>query len=134
MGAPLSVGLLTRMATARPVSQGCLVRRHKVRSPSALSSLSIVDKFETMDLTAAPDIGIGKEVKILSFQNQSMIKGLKPFSFPYYIFNLIPMIFVLIGIPFLLSSIVPALKSYNLYKNGIIFSLIIVFTISNKGL
>lgn len=80
----------------------------------------VSDKFETLDLDKIADLDAGSEIKILEYQNQSMIKGLTPFSFPVQLFYLLPGIFLTVGIPFLLIGLIPALKTFQLYKNGIV--------------
>jgi hypothetical protein len=80
----------------------------------------IADKFETLDLEKIAAFSIGQEIKVLVNQNQSIIKGLKPFSFPTGLFLLFPVIFLLIGIPMLLVGILPALRTFNLYKTGLV--------------
>ncbi len=77
-------------------------------------------KFETFDLDKTSNYNTGSNIKILVYQNQTMIKGLKPFLFPYYIFYLIPLVFAFIGIIFLWIGFAPALKIFNLYKTGIV--------------
>lgn len=81
---------------------------------------SISDKFETFDLEKAADYKVGGEISVLAYQNQSMIKDLKPYGFPVFIFYLIPLIFFTIGLIFLLITLPPALKIYNLYKTGFV--------------
>lgn len=80
----------------------------------------VVDKFETFDLDKIANVNVGSEIAILVYQNQSMVKGLTPFSFPFYIFYLFPGIFLAVGIPFLLIGLVPALRTFQLYKTGIV--------------
>lgn len=80
----------------------------------------IADKFETFDLEKTAQFKEGTSIKILEHQGQTMIKGLKPFGFPFYIFYFIPTLFLLIGIPFLLVGLIPALKTFNLYRTGIV--------------
>ena len=80
----------------------------------------ISDKFETLDLEKVTNFSKGTKITILFYQNQTMIKGLKPFAFPVYIFFLFPVLFLLFGLPLLLIGLIPALRIYNLYKTGII--------------
>jgi hypothetical protein len=80
----------------------------------------ISDKFETLDLDKITNVNVGSEITILVYQNQSMIKGLTPFSFPIHLFYLFPGIFLTIGIPFLLIGFIPALRTFNLYKTGVV--------------
>jgi hypothetical protein len=49
-----------------------------------------------------------------------MISGLTSFIFPVQLFYLFPVLFLAIGLPALLSGLIPALKTFNLYKYGII--------------
>lgn len=94
----------------------------------------ITDKFETLDREITKSFRVGDSVNVLSYNNQSAIKGLEPFSFPFHLFYILPAIFLLIGIPFLLIGLIPALKTFNLYKTGIIKEANVVSIESNGGL
>ena len=94
----------------------------------------VSDKFQTMDFDKTQNIKIGDEVKIKMFENQSKISGLKPFCFPFYIFYLLPLIFFIIGVIFLLTALRPSLREYNLYKYGIIKDANIISIILNSGI
>jgi len=94
----------------------------------------ITDKFETLDLDKINDFAVGTEVKILTYQGQSVIKGLTSFSFPFYLFYILPAIFLIVGIPLLLAGLIPALKTYNLYKKGVIKEAYIVSINSQDGM
>jgi len=97
------------------------------------NGISCTDKFETLDLEKTTDYTIGKEIKILVYQNQTMIKGLEPFSFPVYFFYILPIMFLIIGSILLLIGLIPALKTLNLYKTGVVKEAHIVSIISNAG-
>jgi hypothetical protein len=81
---------------------------------------TVTDKFETLDLDKVGNVNVGSEIAVLVYRNQSIIKGLTPFSFPVGLFYILPGIFLTVGIPFLLIGLVPALRTFNLYKTGII--------------
>jgi hypothetical protein len=95
-----------------------------------LSGKTINDKFKTLDLDSTPKIGT--DIKILAYQNQSMIKGLDTFNFPANLFFILPGMFLLIGLPLLLIGLIPALKTFNLYKTGIVKKAF-VFSITSRA-
>jgi len=95
---------------------------------------TISDKFETLDREITKSYEVGKVITVLSYNNQSVIKSLEPFGFPFGMFLIMPAIFLLIGIPFLLIGLIPALKTFNLYKTGIIMDANVVSIESNGGL
>jgi hypothetical protein len=76
------------------------------------------DRFQTMELAKVSSLKQGDTIGIKALNGQSIIASLEPFSFPFHFFFIIPGIFLLIGIPFLLIGLLPALKIYNLYKHG----------------
>lgn len=94
---------------------------------------NISDKFETLDLEKITNLNVGSKIKILEYQNQSMIKDLRPFSFPVYLFYLFPVLFLLFGVPLLLIGLIPALRIFNLYKTGIIKEAHIIAMSPNSG-
>lgn len=77
------------------------------------------DKFKTLTDAHHPVFKIGDSVNIKIYNGESVIKDLKPFTFPIYFFYFLPLMFLLIGIPFFLIGLLPVLKNYRLYKTGI---------------
>jgi hypothetical protein len=75
------------------------------------------DNFQTM---GKHQFKVGDIIQIKTMNGQSIIPTLEPFSFPYQLFLLVPAIFFVIGMPFLLVGLIPAIKNYKLYKNGIV--------------
>lgn len=80
----------------------------------------VIDQFKTLEADKIADLKIGTQVKIKSFENQSVLKDIKPFVFPILFIFILPFIFLIIGIPFFLMSVLPSLRNYSLYKNGIV--------------
>ena len=78
-----------------------------------------IDKFKTLTKTDNPVFKIGDSINIKAYNDESVIKNLKPFSFPINLSYILPSIFLLIGIPFFLIGLLAVLKHYRLYKNGI---------------
>ena len=76
-------------------------------------------KFKTLTNANNPIFKIGDSINIKSYNGESVIKNLKPFSFPINQFYILPLIFLLIGFPFFLIGLLPVFKQYRLYKNGI---------------
>ncbi|AMR31786.1 hypothetical protein A0256_10320 [Mucilaginibacter sp. PAMC 26640] len=80
------------------------------------------DKFETLGSEKITALGLdsSKTATVFVYKNQSVVKDLDQFSFPIDTFYILPGIFLLIGIPFLLIGLIPALRVYNLYKTGLV--------------
>lgn len=76
------------------------------------------DKLQTMDLEKAQAIAIGSSVKIKAYNGESVITGLKSFSFPIQYLFMLPGTFFILGSVFLTINLIPALKNFRLYKNG----------------
>jgi hypothetical protein len=93
-----------------------------------------LDKFQTIDLEKTNELKIGSEVKIKAFGNQSKIQDLAPFSFPFYLFYILPLIFFVLGSVFLAIGLIPALRDYNLYKHGVVKEGTIISLTPNSGL
>lgn len=77
------------------------------------------DKFKTLANANNPVFKIGDSINIKIYNGESVIRGLKAFTFPVYIFYILPFMFLLIGIPFFLIGLLPVIKNYRLYKTGI---------------
>lgn len=75
-------------------------------------------KFKTLSNSNNKLFEIGDTINIKSLNAETVIKNLKPFSFPIALFYLIPLIFLIVGIPFFIVGLMPALRHYRLYKNG----------------
>jgi len=93
-----------------------------------LAGKNITDKFMTIDLDKVNRMNIGDTVPIKAYNNESVITILEPFSFPIYLFLLLPGGFLLIGSIFLLIGLVPALKNFRLYKYGVLREATLVAT------
>ena len=78
------------------------------------------DKFQTMDLDKVSRLQAGDTITVKTLGQESVIPSLEPFSFPFEFFFILPGIFLLIGIPFLLIGLLPALRDYRLYKHGLV--------------
>ncbi len=105
----------------------------KISYEFSKNGITTTDKFQTMELEKTNAMKVGSEIKIKVFNNQSKIQNLKPFSFPIYVFYIMPLIFLLLGIPFFLMGLIPALKEYKLYKYGMIKEGTIISLHLNSG-
>jgi len=85
-----------------------------------LNGKNFTDIFQTMDLDKAAAIEMSDNVTIKVYKGQSIITGFEPFTFPMYIFFLFPLPFFMIGSIFLCIALLPALKNYKLYRDGIL--------------
>jgi len=76
------------------------------------------DKFKTLSKSVLTNFKIGDSVNIKLYNGESVIINLEPYSFPYILLYLLPLIFLFVGIPNLLIGLFPTIKSYKLYKSG----------------
>ena len=91
----------------------------------------VSDKFATFDLEKSSNFSVGGTVQVLSYNNQSVIKNLKPFSFPFGLFFILPGVFLTLGVSLLLVALLPALKKINLYKTGRVEDAYLISIVSN---
>lgn len=75
-------------------------------------------KFKTLNPDKIERLKIGDEIEIKYLENDSIIPSLEQFKFPYYMFYSVPLIFFLIGSPFLARVFIQVRREVNLYKYG----------------
>lgn len=92
------------------------------------------DKFQTLDLKKTNEMKIGSEIKIKTFENQSKIQNLESFTFPFYVFYILPFIFFTLGSIFSFIGLIPVFRDYNLYKNGIVKEATLISMVANSGM
>lgn len=92
------------------------------------------DAFQTMDFYKVQDFKVERKIQIKIFENESKIQNLKPFAFPFFVFYILPFIFFTLGLIFLIIGVIPVLKDYELYKNGVVKEGFIISMIPNSGL
>lgn len=81
------------------------------------------DQFMTTDWRHASDLNDGDEIVVIANDEMSKIKGFSTMQIPYqmfYIFYIFPVLVLLVGIILILIGLIPALKIYNIYKNGVV--------------
>ena len=78
------------------------------------------DKLQTLEIEKVEKLSAGNNVIVKVLDNESVIEGIEPFSFPFEMFYLLPLVFLLVGVPLLLTALLPALRDFKLYKSGII--------------
>ncbi|GAB4045026.1 hypothetical protein GCM10028774_66150 [Spirosoma jeollabukense] len=105
----------------------------RIRYEYSMDGVTKLDRFQTFDLDKTNDMKIGSEILIKVLGNESKIKNLEPYVFPYNIFYLFPLLFFLIGLPFFLYGLIPALREYDLHKNGNIKEGTIISLIDNTS-
>jgi hypothetical protein len=125
-----------KITDLRPVKNVTINEEHPLRISYEFMDNGITknDKFQTMDLEKTNAMKIGDEIKIKTFENQSKIQNLESFTFPFYVFYILPFIFFILGSIFCVIGLIPALKDYNLYKNGIVKDATIISMVPNAGL
>ena len=75
-------------------------------------------KYKVLEERRIAKLHIGKSIAIKTFNGSSIIKDLKPYNFPIWLFLLIPLSLLLIGLPFLIYAILKLKKELELYKFG----------------
>lgn len=74
------------------------------------------DKFKTLTGPDKQVFKVGDTLNIKLYNGETMIKNLESYSFPYFMFYIIPLLLLLMGIPFLLMGLLPVLKKYQTMK------------------
>jgi hypothetical protein len=91
-------------------------------------------KYKVLEQRKIAQMEIGDDLEIKVFEGSSIIKGLKPYDFPFGLFMLIPLPFLLMGSPFLIYAIVHLKRELKLYKLGKVAQGKIVSLIPKPGL
>ena len=125
-----------KITDLQPVNNVSINGKHPLRISYEYLEKGVTksDKFQTMDLDKTNEMKIGSEIKIKNFENQTKIQNLEPFTFPLYLFYILPLIFFILGSIFSLIGLIPALRDYNLYKNGIVKEATLISMVPNSGL
>ena len=125
-----------KITDLQPVNNVSINGKHPLRISYEYLEKGVTksDKFQTMDLDKTIKMKIGSEIKIKNFKNQTKIQNLEPFTFPLYLFYILPLIFFILGSIFSLIGLIPALRDYNLYKNGIVKEATLISMVPNSGL
>ena len=128
--------LNAKITDLRPVNNVTINGEHPLRISYEYleNGLTKSDKFQTMDLEKTNEMKIGSEIKIKTFENQSKIQNLESFTFPFYVFYILPLIFFILGSIFSFIGLIPALRDYNLYKNGVVKEATLISMVPNSGL
>lgn len=125
-----------KITDLQPVNNVSINGKHPLRISYEYLEKGVTksDKFQTMDLDKTNKMKIGSEIKIKNFENQTKIQNLESFTFPLYLFYILPLIFFILGSIFSLIGLIPALRDYNLYKNGIVKEATLISMVANSGL
>ncbi|MCD6068311.1 MAG: hypothetical protein K0S33_3137 [Bacteroidetes bacterium] len=94
----------------------------------------VVDKFETFDLDRINSPWKGSTVIIKHLNGKSVIQGLNKFNYPYIVFYAVPLLFIILVLPFFLLFFISSLKRYLLYKNGEVKDATIISVEEKSGL
>jgi hypothetical protein len=74
------------------------------------NNINYEDKFQTIDIQMLNDLNKSDSIKIIIFKDQSIIKDLTPYSFPFRILWPIPLMFLVVGFPLFLIGHFAAIK------------------------
>jgi hypothetical protein len=77
-------------------------------------------KFTTLAPDAVARMQVGDSIPIKHLNGQSAITNLEPFAFPFMIFYIVPLIFLLMGVPCVLLLIKQTLRDIHIVKYGTI--------------
>jgi len=91
-------------------------------------------KYKVLEKRKVEKLEIGDNMVIKEFNGNSIIKGLKPYDFSTELFLLFPIPFLIIGLPFLIYSILNLKKELKLYKFGKVSKGKIISMIPKSGL
>lgn len=75
-------------------------------------------KYKVLEERKIAKLEIGDDIEIKEHEGNSIIVGLKPYDFGMGFFLLFPIPFLIVGLPFLIYSILNLKKELNLYKFG----------------
>ncbi|MDF1695464.1 MAG: hypothetical protein P1U56_06515 [Saprospiraceae bacterium] len=91
-------------------------------------------QYRTLSENKAKGLTIGDEIQIKTLEGNSVIQNLKPFRFPTEFLKYIPLVFFLIGLPFLIYAFYTLQKEIMLYKNGRVAKGKIISMIQKKSI
>lgn len=125
-----------KITDLRPVNNVSINGEHPIRICYEYLEKGLIksDKFQTLDLEKTNEMKIGSEIKIKTFENQSKIQNLESFTFPFYIFFILPLFFFILGSIFSFIGLIPAMRDYNLYKNGVVKEATLISMVPNSGM
>ena len=128
--------LNAKITDLRPVNNVTINGEHPLRISYEYldKGLTKSDKFQTMDLEKTNEMKIGSAIKINAYENQSKIQNLESFTIAFYVFYILPLIFFILGSIFSFIGLIPALRDYNLYKNGVVKEATLISMVPNSGL
>lgn len=91
-------------------------------------------KYRVLEERKIENLEIGNDIEIKEHEGNSVIIGLKPYDFGMGFFLLFPIPFLIIGLPFLIYSILNLKKELKLYKFGKVSKGKIISMIPKSGL
>ena len=94
----------------------------------------INSKYRVLEERKNENLEIGNEIQIKEYEGNSIIVELKPYDFGTDFFYLFPIPFLIIGLPFLIYSILNLKKELKLYKLGKVSKGKIISMIPKPGL
>ena len=94
----------------------------------------ITSKYQVLEKRKIETLKIGNQVEIMELDGNSIIKGFRPYDFPDQFFLFFPFLFLVIGLPFLIYSILNLVRELKLYKHGSVSKGKIISMIPKSGL
>jgi len=88
----------------------------------SVDGVSREDRYSTMSVAKADSLRPGGKVKVKHFEGDSVIPGLAPGYFPWWIFMALPGLFAVVGLSLLLYPIIQGRKRVHLYERGALVS------------
>ena len=74
--------------------------------------------YQVLETQKIESLIVGSEITIIELEGQSVIEGIRPYSFPFVLLFIIPIPFLMIGLPVLVFSLYHYLRIAKLYKRG----------------
>lgn len=78
----------------------------------------IETKYKVLEVRKIESLEIGDNIEIKTLDGNSIIKNIRPYEFPFKIFFIMPILFISIGLSFLIYLLIKLKKDINLYKFG----------------
>jgi len=86
----------------------------------SLNDKEIESRYKVLEERKLDTLINGAQITIKEFEGKTIIKGLRPYKFPVEIIILLPILFLIFGLPFLFYSFIKLRKELKLFKNGIL--------------
>ena len=77
----------------------------------SINSKTIIDYFQTLNVNKVNELNKMDSIPILVLEDQSVVKNIEPYTFPFIMLWTVPTIFLVFGIPFFTLGHIAGLKN-----------------------